>query len=259
MEKLKQNLLYSRNQPFIDLETQEKLASLKIVLVGVGLASQLAQSLVRLGVKNLSLWDGDYVSITNLNRQAFSIDDLDKNKASASANYISRINPETKIEIHDTFFDQKDLEDGLKDADIVVNSADFNTSIIYEISETIVSKNGWCIQPFNLGFGGSCMVFSSQSPSLDDITLGRQTNSALFMKNLLDNCEGFSPSKKLMEAGEALLSSGEAMGYFPQNVIATLISTSLITWVIVQIAKENTENICAPRLLHFEPGTLIGR
>lgn len=258
MEKLNQNQLYSRNQPFIDPETQEKLASLKIALVGVGLVSHLAQSLVRVGVKNLSLWDGDKVSLSNLNRQAFSVADLDKNKASVTSRYISGINPNVNIKIYEKHFEQQDLEENLKDIDIVVNSADFDKSIIYEISESIVSKNGWCIQPFNLGFGGSCMVFNSESPSLEDITQGRQTNSILFMKNLLDNSEGFLPSKKLMEAGEALLTSGEAMGYFPQNIIATLISTSLITWTVVQIAAGKTKYICAPRLLHFEPGTLIG-
>ena len=258
MEKLNQNVLYSRNQPFIDPEVQENLASLSVGLIGVGLASQLAQSLIRVGVKNLALWDGDKVSLTNLNRQAFSVADLDKNKASVTANYIRSINPDVNVEVQEKFFEQADLNAGLNDMDIVVNSADFDRPIIYEISDAILSKNGWCIQPFNLGLGGSCMVFGPDGPSLEDITRGRQTNPALFMKNLLDNCEGFRPSKKLLEAGETLLTSGEAMGYFPQNVIATLISTSLITWAIVQIVSGNTEDIGAPRLLHFEPGTLIG-
>ncbi len=258
MEKLNQDQLYSRNQPFISSEVQEKLAKLQVALIGVGLASQLAQSLIRVGVKNFVLWDGDNVSISNLNRQAFSVADLGINKASATASLLTEINPEVNVKAYNRFFEQQDLSESLNNIDVVVNSADFDTSVIYEISKVIVDKKGWCIQPFNLGFGGSCMVFCKESPSLEDITLGRQNNSALFMKNLLENSKGFNPTGKLMEAGETLLTSGQEMGYFPQNIISTLISTALITWTVVQIVSGETENICAPRLLHFEPGTLVG-
>jgi hypothetical protein len=56
-----------------------------------------------------------------------------------------------------------------------------------------------------------------------------------------------------MQTGSALLTKGDRTGWFPQNVVATLITTALVTWSVVQIAAGTGEQIQAPRILHFEP------
>jgi hypothetical protein len=97
------------------------------------------------------------------------------------------------------------------------------------------------------------MIFGEGSPHLSDMTLGRQTNSALFIKNLLNSSDGFNPSNELLEKADALLSTGESTGWFPQNSIATMITTSLISWSIVKIVEGFGKEISAPKIMHFEP------
>lgn len=253
MDNLKMKELYTRNYPFINHETQEKLSKLKIALVGVGLSSQVAHAMVRVGVRNFKVWDKDAVSQSNLNRQAFKQNDLGKNKAFVTTEHILDIDDGIKVEAYGRHFETKDLQTSLDDVDVVVNSADFETSLVYELNDYMQQLRKWCIQPLNLGFGGACLVFGDNSPSLESMTKGKQENPVMFIKNLLDKAEGFKPSKQLEEQGDALLMEGAKAGWFPQNVIATLISTSLITWAIVKIAEGDGEQILAPKILHFEP------
>jgi len=252
MENFVRKSFFSRNPPFIGPETQIKLAALRVSLIGVGLSSQIAHALVRVGVTNLDLWDHDSVEISNLNRQAFSSEEIGCNKAGVTADHVRRINANLDVRIHERRFLSDDLDKGLEGVDVVVNSADFSDPIVYEINDAMQRQGGWCIQPLNLGFGGSCMIFGPDSPSLSDMTSGRQDSSAAFVQNLLDSSAGFRPSPSLLALGEDLLTAGDQIGYFPQNIIAALITTSLVTWAVVQIASENAENIIAPRLLHFE-------
>ncbi len=254
MENLKMKELYTRNYPFIDLETQENLAKLKVALVGVGLSSQIAHALVRVGIRNFKIWDKDNVSQSNLNRQAFRKADMDKNKAVVTAGHIQEIDDGLVLETFAKHFEKEDLELSLKEIDVVVNSADFETSLVYDLNDSMQQAGKWCIQPLNLGFGGACFLFGKSSPSLESMTKGRQQNPELFIKNLLNSAQGFKPSKKLVEQGDALLMEGMQAGWFPQNAIATYITTAIVCWAIVKIAGGEGEEIVAPKILHFEPG-----
>ncbi|MFW5656699.1 MAG: HesA/MoeB/ThiF family protein [Bacteroidota bacterium] len=252
METYNTASLFSRNQPFIDDETQKKLAGIKIALIGVGLSSQVALSLARAGIRRFTLWDHDVVSETNLNRQAFAGNDIGKNKAMIVAGHLQNINSDIEVSWHTNAFSSQNLDD-LQGVDIAVNSADFNMPVIYKINDTMQEQGGWCIQPLNLGFGGACMIFGKDTPGLAEMTRGKQKEDAAFIQNLLNTCTGFEPGTELLAMGEKLLINSESSGWFPQNIIATLITTSLITWGVVKIVSGNTAGILAPRLLHFEP------
>ena len=141
--------IYKRNQPFINSDIQKKLSELNIALIGAGLSSQVAGAFVRLGITKLALWDHDVVSLSNLNRQAFDMNQLDKNKARATAEYISKIHPGLRVEVNERYFEESDL-DRLNEFDLVVNSVDFTNSLVYDISDRMQTKGGWCIQPLNL-------------------------------------------------------------------------------------------------------------
>lgn len=253
MENLTSNTLYTRNYPFIDQKIQAKLSKIKVALVGVGLASQVGNALVRVGVQNFKLWDKDTVSQSNLNRQAFDQVDIGKNKADVTSSNMNKIADGLQIESFSRHFKEGDLISGLDDVDITVNSADFETDIVYAINDTMQKQEKWCLQPLNLGFGGACIVFGKHTPSLAEMTGGVQKNPVDFIQNLLASTKGFNPSPELLEQGDAMLKEGAKAGWFPQNIVATLITTSLITWSIIKIVEEKGDEIAAPKILHFEP------
>lgn len=82
----------THRQELIDGYDQSALQATNVHIIGTGgIGSELAQKLARKGAGRLSISDGDIVSPTNLNRQAFDRKDIGKNKAIASARHLKRI------------------------------------------------------------------------------------------------------------------------------------------------------------------------
>lgn len=242
---------YSRNWPLLSTATQSTLGRLRVGLVGCGLASQMAVALARLGIKHFVLWDGDGVDASNLNRQAFDESMLGMNKALATAALIKTACSDAIIESTPARFTTADLPSVAR-LDIVVNSIDFADPALYALSDALQESGSWCVQPLNLGFGGSCLVLGPNSPRLAQLTQAAQT-TADFVMALANSCSGYAPSADLLAKAPEMLASGEARGWFPQNVIATMITTAVTCYAVTQIAAGAGEAIQAPRVLHFEP------
>ena len=65
--------ILERSQLLMGDDTMDKLASLRIIIFGVGgVGSWCAESLVRSGVGHVTIVDSDRVCITNINRQAMA-------------------------------------------------------------------------------------------------------------------------------------------------------------------------------------------
>lgn len=72
---------YTRNRIYIAPEEQEKIRLAPILIGGCGLGSNIAECILRLGFENITIVDGDNVELSNLNRQNYINDDIDKLKA----------------------------------------------------------------------------------------------------------------------------------------------------------------------------------
>lgn len=81
-------------------EVYEKFKQARICIAGLGgLGSNIAIMLARSGIGTLKLIDFDVVDITNLNRQAYRIEHIDRPKTEALREMIGEINPYIKIEV----------------------------------------------------------------------------------------------------------------------------------------------------------------
>ena len=88
---------------YLKPEEIKKLRSVRIGIGGAGgLGSNAAAHLVRAGVEQLVIADFDTVCESNLNRQFFFRDQLGMPKTEALAENLRRINPDVKLELHDT-------------------------------------------------------------------------------------------------------------------------------------------------------------
>ena len=64
------NEIFSRQELLLGTEAMEHIASVSVIIFGVGgVGSWCAESLVRSGVRHLTIVDSDTVCITNVNRQ----------------------------------------------------------------------------------------------------------------------------------------------------------------------------------------------
>ena len=100
----------------------ESICSKKIALVGLGaIGSSLAESLVRGGINNLSLWDGDVVEPGNICRSSYDQSNIGNSKVISLKEHLEKISPFVKIEQngfwedpteYDTFTGIKKYRDG---------------------------------------------------------------------------------------------------------------------------------------------------
>ncbi len=129
----------------LDLETvKAKLKKASVGIAGLGgLGSNVAMALARAGIGRLVIVDFDDVEESNLNRQAYTVDQVGMRKTEALIQNISKANPVVDV----TAFHLK-LEAGNMDApfgsvDIVIealDSAETKALFIEEIAAKLPSK-----------------------------------------------------------------------------------------------------------------------
>ncbi|MBU1020672.1 MAG: ThiF family adenylyltransferase [Firmicutes bacterium] len=103
----------------------ERLSSLNVLIVGVGgLGGNVANGLVRLGVKQFKLVDYDRFDLSNLNRQLFSnIDNVGKYKVEVVKNELLKIHPKCMIET--SILNIKNIKDtDLSEFDYIIDAVD---------------------------------------------------------------------------------------------------------------------------------------
>ncbi|AWI05663.1 tRNA threonylcarbamoyladenosine dehydratase [Clostridium drakei] len=123
---MKQHSL-SRTELLIGRDSLEKLKNSTVVILGLGgVGSFSFEALVRGGIGHLILVDDDTVCLTNLNRQIHAnFDTIGKSKVEVIKERALKINPECKVEIHQTFIKEDNIEDIIPlDADYVVDAID---------------------------------------------------------------------------------------------------------------------------------------
>jgi molybdopterin/thiamine biosynthesis adenylyltransferase len=108
---------FIRQQELVD---QDKLSSLSVTLVGCGaVGSFTALSLVKMGIRQLTLIDHDEVSIENLPNQFFREEDLNRKKVVAFMEILESFDSRVKV-----FPQPRPYVKGKLESDIVISSVD---------------------------------------------------------------------------------------------------------------------------------------
>lgn len=102
-----------RTELLIKEEGIERLQNANILIVGLGgVGSFAAEFLVRSGIGNLTIVDGDTVDITNINRQLPALNStIGKNKTDVVAERILDINPKINLKKIDEFLEPERMEE----------------------------------------------------------------------------------------------------------------------------------------------------
>ena len=102
-----------RTELLVKEEGIERLQSANILIVGLGgVGSFAAEFLVRSGIGNLTIVDGDTVDITNINRQLPALNStIGKNKTDVVAERILDINPEINLKKINEFIEPERMEE----------------------------------------------------------------------------------------------------------------------------------------------------
>jgi len=102
-----------RTELLVKEEGIERLQSANILIVGLGgVGSFAAEFLVRSGIGNLTIVDGDTVDITNINRQLPALNStIGKNKTDVVAERILDINPKINLKKINEFLEPERMEE----------------------------------------------------------------------------------------------------------------------------------------------------
>ncbi|MBM7631911.1 ThiF family adenylyltransferase [Geomicrobium sediminis] len=123
---------------------QDRLGQAHVLLIGVGaLGSVSAETLVRAGVKTVTIVDRDYVELSNLHRQQLYCEaDVEQvlPKAIAAKRRLEEINSDARIEAHVIDATARNLEPLLSDVDILIDGTD-NFDIRFIMNDLSVKHN----------------------------------------------------------------------------------------------------------------------
>ncbi|MBR3756566.1 MAG: thiamine biosynthesis protein ThiF [Firmicutes bacterium] len=106
-------------------DLHNRFASATVAICGLGgLGSNVAIALARAGIGKLLLIDFDSVEISNLHRQQYKANQIGRYKADALTEDLSEIAPYTEVKPVVEKITEENLEDLLKDADIICEAFD---------------------------------------------------------------------------------------------------------------------------------------
>lgn len=118
--------MFERRDLLLNQLEIEKIESAKVALFGLGgVGGYTLEALVRMGMKNLFLCDGDVFDKSNLNRQILSTQSvIGVNKAKVAKERVLSINPQANVLVFDKFIDEETINEINFDFDYIVDAID---------------------------------------------------------------------------------------------------------------------------------------
>jgi sulfur-carrier protein adenylyltransferase/sulfurtransferase len=148
--------------PEVGLEGQQRLKASSVLIVGAGgLGSPLALYLAAAGVGRLGLVDFDNVEASNLQRQILhTTQSVGRSKLESARVRISEINPEVRIELHETRLDSANALDLLARYDVIADGTD-NFPTRYLVNDACVLLGKPNVYGSIFRFEGQASVFDA--------------------------------------------------------------------------------------------------
>lgn len=134
---------FLRTELLIGSSALQKLKNSSVAVFGVGgVGGFVVESLVRSGIKNITIFDSDSVDETNINRQIIATTEtVGKDKVFAMRDRALKINPEVNIVTKKVFFLPENADNyDFKDYDYIVDAIDTVTAKIAIIQKAIAQN-----------------------------------------------------------------------------------------------------------------------
>ncbi len=121
------NAIFRRSELLLGDETMERIAQKRVIIFGVGgVGSWCAESLVRSGIRQLTIVDSDRVCITNINRQLMATTKtVGQVKVEALKERLLAINPKAEITALQKIFTEETASDfHIEEYDYIIDAID---------------------------------------------------------------------------------------------------------------------------------------
>lgn len=117
--------MFERLVPLVGQDNLEKLSKVKVLLVGVGgVGGTCLDAMVRSGIKNITIMDGDTFDVSNLNRQVLcTLDAIGCLKVDVAKEKMELINKDVNIKKLSFFLNEETI-DYLEEYDYIIDACD---------------------------------------------------------------------------------------------------------------------------------------
>lgn len=132
--------MFDRLIQIIEEDNFNKIKNAKVLIVGIGgVGGYALESLVRSGVEDITIVDGDTVSLSNLNRQIIATQNtIDKEKIIVAKNRALEINPNIKINTINKFIDKDNINELFDDSyNYIIDACDTITTKVLLIKHAL--------------------------------------------------------------------------------------------------------------------------
>ena len=118
--------MVSRQMSIVTRSEQQKFKDATIAVIGCGgIGGETIEMLARAGVGKLVLADMDKFDLSNLNRQTLAtLNDVGLSKSEVGGEKVRSINPHADVEVYNEKVTQENIDEIIKDADIVIDAMD---------------------------------------------------------------------------------------------------------------------------------------
>ena len=159
-DQVKQVQQAHHHAPGRQLRGNVSYCSPRILIVGAGgLGSPAAVYLALAGVGTIGIVDFDVVDVSNLQRQVLHHhDDVGRPKVVSAVETIKEYNPDTNVNVHETWLTSENAMEIIPQYDVVVNGAD-NFPSRYLINDACYLSNKPLVDGSILIFDGQTTVF----------------------------------------------------------------------------------------------------
>ncbi len=232
-----------RNRYLITADEQKILYAKRISIAGLSVGSNVLLSLVRTGIGNhYNISDFDVVSMLNMNRANFYLDEINSPKVDVIARRVYEIDPYLEVKKFSNVLTEKNLDNFIKDSDLIIDAFDnFKVKILLRHlskKRKIPVLSGFDIET------GSMVILERYDiePNLNlDYYLNGYTESEILssLKNPRDKTNLFINiigrkyhSKKMLDS---VMDVGNKLSGYPQLAIATNLTSALWTSVAMDV------------------------
>lgn len=119
--------IFNRTELLLGAQTMEQISNTRVIIMGVGgVGSWCADSLVRSGIRRLTIVDSDRVCITNCNRQLMATTKtIGQVKVEALKNHLLSINPNAEITALQKIYSSESADEfELEQYDVIIDAID---------------------------------------------------------------------------------------------------------------------------------------
>lgn len=120
------NEKYSRLEAIYNKDKLNKFFKANIVLIGIGgVGSYCANSLVRSGIKNLTIIDFDCIEASNINRQLFANENtIAQKKVNVAKKFLKSINSQLNLTTYENKILNLNFDEVFKDCNYIIDAID---------------------------------------------------------------------------------------------------------------------------------------